>query len=124
VADKRDVFDLNNPTVKEFFRVMKLDAAREVVDRLNRVLAADPETMTSLLETRFFCSKTVESPDCPAVPYLDERGNLQLGLLGVINGLLPEELRVVAHYDDNGRCTQFTLRQPEVACAEPTPAPD
>lgn len=80
-----------------------------VVACLNRLVEVDAETAQSLVEMRFFCSKKVEGADCPAVPTVDERGNLMLGLLGVINGFMPPTHRVVGHYTDDDRLTGFTV---------------
>lgn len=108
--------------IRRCVELTPLVTAQQIVDNLNAIVVVDRETVHSLVETRFFCSKKVEADDCPAVPYVDERGNLMLGMLGVINGLLPPASRVVAVFDDAQQLVGFKLG--EVACAAPTPARD
>jgi hypothetical protein len=75
------------------------------------ILLADPKAMHALIETRVPCVAAVESEDCPAIPFDDGTGNLQLGLLGVINGLMPRDYRIVAVYDDGGTLTDFKVEK-------------
>jgi len=84
----------------------------EVVDRLKAVMDADPKALRDLFELRVFADDAVIADDCPAVPYPTADGSLQLGTLGVINGLLPRPWRVVASYDDKtGDLIDLTLRR-------------
>ena len=92
-------------------------AAERIVERLNAVLKADPATVTALAEFRMFCNKRVKADDCPAVPTEDKYGNLQLGMLGVIQALMPDGWRVVAHYSEANEIVNFTCREVEAAPA-------
>lgn len=96
------------------------NVARTMLARMQAILAVDAETLQSLIETRYFCTRAVEGPDCPAVPSVDDKGNLQLGLLGVVNGLMPVGWRIVACYQE-GLLVAFTLGkvEGEVVVQEP-----
>lgn len=82
------------------------------IDRLKTVLKVDPNALHALLETRVPCAQAITAADCPAVPYHDPGSDqLQLGALGLLNGLLaPDGFWVVAVFDQQtGQLVDFKL---------------
>lgn len=81
--------------------------AEHVCSRLNAMRRYAPEILERICKSRWPCDSSVESADCPAVPYCSDNpddvtsGMLLLGGLGVINGLMFDNYRIVAHYADN-----------------------
>lgn len=67
------------------------------VERLNAMVKADPQAMHALVEHRVPCDEKIVT-DSPAVP--TQGSLLSLGMLGVINGLMPEGYKIVARFDD------------------------
>ena len=59
----------------------------DAIDRLNKMLEADPVAISALVETRVPCNQ--EMADHPTVQVTDEglQGGYKLGILGVLNGL-------------------------------------
>lgn len=86
-------------------------AASLMEKTLNDLVTADPGTMHSIMETRFYCKKAIET-DTLAVPMVDPQaeGALQLGALGVMNAIAGlHGLLIVGQYGDDGRLTGFKV---------------
>lgn len=96
---------------KKIEEKQKEDAVRLACDRLNAVLAHDRKAVSDLIELRVFCDKAVADTTCPAVPFDDGSGNLQIGVLGVIQALIPAEYRIVAQCGDDGLVSGFAYRK-------------
>ena len=69
----------------DLFSTARLDMA---INALNRALAADPEAMKALIEYRVPCNEALaKDPTIQVVPLPDQPG-YQVGLLGIVNGML------------------------------------
>lgn len=80
---------------------------------LRETLAVDPVAVEHLIATRVLCLPGVET-DSPAVPFDGPDNVLLLGPLGLINGIvnrIDPGGRVVAHYDEDNRLTDFTYER-------------
>lgn len=87
------------------------EAAKLACDKLNAVLAHDQAAVSALIEMRVFCDPKVGDTTCPAVPLDDGSGNLSLGVLGLIQAIIPAEYRIVANCGDDGVVSEFVYRK-------------
>ena len=79
---------------------------------LKDLLFLDPTAANNLIESRVPCNSSVEDHKT-LVPYINE-GELQIGPLGLLNGILGKYgYRVIAHYHDNPtiKLFDFTLQK-------------
>ncbi len=85
--------------------------ARVILAKMKTILAAAPEALHQLCETRVPCPAAVEATGCPAVPFGNADGTLSLGMLGVINGLMPPGWRLAGQYGEgpDGKLQDFWL---------------
>lgn len=88
-------------------RLAKLERARTFCDKLNEMLKADPDAIYALVEHRVACNNKIAT-DTSAVTFISPNMPNQLGMLGVLNGLL-DGWRLVGHYTDSDTLTHFTL---------------
>jgi len=91
---------------------------KEIVSLLNELHKMDPEFTRNLVGTRFLCNEAVANHPSVQVglPPVGQDG-FRAGVLGVLNGLLPDiTSRVCALYDDdNGdKLLGFDVWTPEV----------
>lgn len=82
------------------------EAAKRAVDRLNRMLQADPEAITKLVEHRVSCtSGLAQDPSCQVA--VDS-----VGMLGVINGLFgtdQDSFGLIAAVFNGDKVVRFVL---------------
>lgn len=83
----------------------KLPIQQAALDYLNDLLVADPATMNALIEFRVPCNENLANdPDCvtQGVNGDDDNPDSEVGLLGVINGLLTTlgSTRIAAVFSD------------------------
>lgn len=97
--------------IRKVREVRREETVKKACERLNAILAVDRKAVSDLIELRVFCNQKVGDTDCPAVPFDDGSGNLQIGLLGVIQALIPSEYRIVAQCGDDGLVSGFTYRK-------------
>lgn len=78
-----------------------------VLKMLNQLVATDPWALHRLAEHRVpVTNKVEELADNDTVVFYDN-GNLSLGLIGIINGILGNEHRINGFYGDDGRLIEF-----------------
>ncbi len=87
--------------------------AQKIVDMLNEVLAADPGALHALVEHRVLLPNPQPLVAHPAVVTYSETDNgpLYFGMLGILNGIahMTGDL-ILAHYNDAGLLTKFSLK--------------
>ena len=74
------------------------------------VLEHEPAQLEKLIEFRVPVTSeaVIDHPDIVVLMSPPEQGTFELGVLGLINGLLGRESRIMAHYDNNGCLTGFS----------------
>ena len=87
------------------------EMADHFVERLNEMVAADPNVIHRLVEHRIPCNDALAAhPTVQVVP-----GN-EVGLLGVLNGLIGVDADgwgyLAANFDDTGKLTGFVRTPP------------
>ena len=86
--------------------------AAQFIAVLNEALKADHTTVSALCDNRIPCNDALA--DHPDVTVMVENGVCNIGLLGLINGILSRVTgkTLAAHYDEHFRLTKFALLKP------------
>lgn len=75
-----------------------MQALREMCQILNEALEADPEAITQLLSLRVPCNQTLAAH--PTIQVRDEKGEVTVGALGLVNGISPDpNIAIAAEWD-------------------------
>jgi DNA-directed RNA polymerase subunit F len=80
-----------------------------VLEFLNELVEADPAALHSLCEQRVYVNKKLENLNSPVVLLqgLAKSDQLQLGIIGIINGILGEFYKIAGVYGDDGKLQSF-----------------
>lgn len=79
-----------------------------VLKQLNQLAEADPDAMHALIEHREKVNDKIEGlSNNDTVFFEDENGQILLGVLGVINGILGPEHKISGVYGDDGKLKSF-----------------
>lgn len=92
----------------------KDEILEKILEALNSAVKADRTAVRQLIERRVPVSGAIEGAEVMAVPQRGPQGQLELGALGLINGLciaLTDE-RVAAYYNPAGTLLHFTVWRP------------
>lgn len=81
--------------------------AQDVCDLLNQLLAEQPEFTQNICSQRAVLSGDFAESSLPFVCAKNDEGNLHMGVIGLINGLIDDGL-IAAVYDDN-QLTDFVV---------------
>lgn len=65
-----------------------MQALKEMCQILNEALEADPQAITALLSLRVPCNETLAAH--PTIQVRDEKGEVTIGTLGLLNGMSPD----------------------------------
>lgn len=85
----------------------------KAISLLNALLAEAPDVTHALVETRFLVPTGLLESENPALDDLvlwteKDGSNPQLGLLGTINGILGQDDKIAAVFDDNEKLIAFS----------------
>lgn len=95
----------------------------DIVNVLNRLFILDPQAMKALVESRVVVTskKMIDSPDVQLLAHPDTKNKAYLGILGVLNALMPGGNYIAAMYNDSNEMSGFVLidesyvnKQPEL----------
>lgn len=81
--------------------------AQELCDLLNQLLAEQPDFTQKICSQRAVLSGDFAQSSLPFVCGKNDEGNLHMGVVGLINGLVNDGL-IAAAYDDN-QLTEFVV---------------
>ena len=78
-----------------------------IINLLNRIHQKDPEVLPALIDVRVRCNK--ELADDPTIQVDARSGKFNVGLLGILNGIVGDEGEgvIFAVYDNEGKLTHF-----------------
>jgi len=83
--------------------------AQDIVYLLNEVLELDKNAIFNLIEQRVFCNEDLGNH--PTIMVTQENDKLFVGLLGIINGVVAwEDKVVVAQYSEDGELLRFVIK--------------
>ncbi len=90
-----------------------------IINRLNSMLEADPDTMNWAVKGKTFCNQALADHPTAQVEHVikgPNEGSYKIGLLGWINGMLgvyPDGWGPVAGVFDNDRLIRFQRTKPK-----------
>jgi hypothetical protein len=89
---------------------MSTDLQGTALHLLNQLLFHEPKALEALIEHRAPVSSEFADFDSPIVVQVDDietNSNPQVGMLGIINGILGRENKIVAVFNDQGVLEEF-----------------
>ena len=107
-------------------RTLDVQIAARIINVMKRALAADPEAVRALIETRVPCNDALAND--PTIQVVDDAGVTKVGLLGILNGIAgcvyPDGPGFVAAVlETDGRLTDFTWSPWTEKAEQDDPAP-
>lgn len=83
--------------------------AQHAVNVLNEALAADPATISALVDFRIPCNQKLA--DHPTIQVAGPEDKPRVGLLGIINGMVSRQTghKVAAAFDENNKLLGFQI---------------
>lgn len=87
--------------LEDLSRGIRLVILTRIANTLNRALELDREAITRLFETRVPINKELDDSDVPLVAFVKNETEIELGVMGVLNGLFCETpgLMLVTQWD-------------------------
>jgi hypothetical protein len=88
-----------------------MELQNRILKMMNQLLGADRKAIQDLIEYRRPVNDEIEKLDDNDVILLeDETGKLFLGVLGILNGILGPENKIVGVYSDAGELEEFQAK--------------
>ena len=90
---------------------MEIITPQDIIDVLNEMLKLDPVATRSLIATRTSCNeKLADHPSIQVASSHDRQWNMNIGLIGIINGFFKNNNPIGYVIDYNG-VEKFILRE-------------
>jgi hypothetical protein len=98
-----------DPVHREMTDKFKEQLRDHAINTLNVLVSMDQIAMNALVEYRVEVNDAIKSPDFESDVVLlqDEEGELTLGVLGLINGILGPNHKIAGCYNDEGVLWKF-----------------
>lgn len=85
------------------------ELSENIRDLLNSAMKCDPVAIHALIVNRVPCNQALVEHPCVVVDDLGAPDRSVVGLLGILNGLLPESHRVAYQIDESGLLVGFEV---------------
>lgn len=82
--------------------------ACEAVELLNKLLDEQPDFTTQIINARYGLSESFRKSDLPFVCGIAKDGNIQMGVIGMMNGIVSDG-RIAASFDDDMKLIEFVV---------------
>lgn len=96
------------------------EQARSIAAKMCEIMRADSAALNALIELRVPCNEAIET-NSPAMPFIAKNGTRLLGLLGILQAIMPPGWRLVAvcEDDNNDKLIDFSIRRTEEYARKP-----
>ena len=82
--------------------------ACEAVELLNKLLDEQPDFTSQIIKARYSLSESFIKSDLPFVGGIAKDGNIHMGVIGMMNGIVSDG-RIAASFDDDMNLVEFVV---------------